>query len=601
MTTRTTLLMVLLVAFIMLPGGIWQLQHVRTALEEEAVRVANKSMGRALEMIENRIANVETAVGTAASYADIMAPYKDKALSMLERLILCNNDIAAVTLLYKEDYFKEEGRYYAPSISKDPETGELTVEEIGGPENDFCYLETDSNWIYTNLLERGYWCLPYIDSMATYRAMVTYSVPLKNKEDDIYAVLCADVDLNWVRNLVENAKPYDYAEVKVMSRDGQSIYNTIVTERKKGVFFTGNVDRVLWEVSFNLPVNKVLENAIAQQRSMMVILLILLVVISVGLYYVLKIQIWPIKELAKSSLQVAKGDFSTVLPSINTNDEIGQLRDSFEVMQVSLANYVEELKDTTASKASIESELRIASDIQMAMLPKKHPPYPERNDLDVYGSLTPAKAVGGDLFDHFIRNGRLFFCIGDVSGKGVPASLVMSVARALFRSAGYHVESPSMIIKQINGAIAEQNDTNMFVTMFVGVLDLATGLLQYSNAGHDAPLLMRKDVNFLPVDPNMPVGLFPDMECEVQEIQLEPGSLLFLYTDGLNEAENLNHEQFGEDRMVAKAEQEIEEANGEGLKPKVVVNEMNKTVAEFVGEAEQSDDLTMLAISYLKE
>ena len=108
MTTRTTLLMVLLVAFILLPGGIWQLQHVRTALEEEAVRVANKSMGRALEMIENRIANVETAVGTAASYADIMAPYKDKALSMLERLILCNNDIAAVTLLYKEDYFKED-------------------------------------------------------------------------------------------------------------------------------------------------------------------------------------------------------------------------------------------------------------------------------------------------------------------------------------------------------------------------------------------------------------------------------------------------------------------------------------------------------------
>ena len=301
---------------------------------------------------------------------------------------------------------------------------------------------------------------------------------------------------------------------------------------------------------------------------------------------------------AKSTLHVAKGDFSAQLPSIYTNDEIGQLRNSFEEMQISLAKYVEELKETTASKASIESELRIASDIQRSMLPKVFPPYPNRDDVDVFGQLKSAKAVGGDLIDFFIRDEKLFFCIGDVSGKGVPASLVMSVARAMFRSASMHVELPSKIVKRINGAIADQNDANMFVTMFIGVLDLSTGLLRYCNAGHDAPLLIGKDVSLLPVEPNIPIGLFPDLECEVQEVQVEPGSLLFLYTDGLTEAENLKHEQFGEERMMENAQRQKDGAKGKGLQPKAMILNMTEDVAAFVGEAEQSDDLTMLAISY---
>jgi sigma-B regulation protein RsbU (phosphoserine phosphatase) len=596
MTTRTTLLVVLLVAFTLLPGGIWQLQHVRTFLDEETHRVANKAMDRAIEVIENRIAKVETAVGTAASYGDIMAPHKQEALSMLERLIKSNDDIAAVTLLYKENYFKEEGRYYAPTISKNTETGELVVEEIGGPEFDFCYLETDSNWVYTNLLKHEYWCLPYVDSMATQRPMVTFSVPLQNKKDGIYAVLCADIDLDWVRNLVEEAKPYEYAGVVVQSRDGQYIYNTL--DEDDDVVLSGDVDGVKWKISFHLQEEKILEKANKLQASMIVLLFILLTITSFGLYYVLRIQIWPIKELAKSTLLMAKGDFSALLPKIYTNDEIAQLRDSFEKMQISLARYVEELKVTTASKASIESELRIASDIQRSMLPKVFPPFPNRDDVDVFGQLTPAKAVGGDLIDFFIRDEKLFFCIGDVSGKGVPASLVMSVARAMFRSTSMHVESPSKIVKRINGAIADQNDANMFVTMFIGVLDLSTGLLRYCNAGHDAPLLIGKDVSLLPVDSNIPIGLFPDLECEVQEVQVEPGSLLFLYTDGLTEAENLKHEQFGEERMMENAQRQKDKANGKELQPMAMILNMTEDVAAFVGEAEQSDDLTMLAISY---
>ena len=186
--------------------------------------------------------------------------------------------------------------------------------------------------------------------------------------------------------------------------------------------------------------------------AIMFILLGLLVVYFFGRRSIKK-QVRPLKQLATTADEVAKGNFKTVLP------------DSFAQMQQSLTQYVEDLRATTAQKASMESELKVAHDIQMSMLPKTFPPYPERNDLDIFGSLTPAKGVGGDLFDFYIRDEQLFFCIGDVSGKGIPASLYMAVTRSLFRNISQHVSKPEQIINALNQAQSEGNDTNMFVTV----------------------------------------------------------------------------------------------------------------------------------------
>ena len=215
-------------------------------------------------------------------------------------------------------------------------------------------------------------------------------------------------------------------------------------------------------------------------------------------------------------------------------------------MQESLKQYIEELKESTTAKASLESELHIAHNIQMSMIPKTFPAFPQRNDIELYASLTPAKAVGGDLYDFFIRDEKLFFCIGDVSGKGVPASLVMAVSRTLFRNISAHTEQPSHIVDMMNVNVCEGNESCMFVTLFVGVLDLKTGHLRYSNAGHDAPYLQ---ASMLPCDPNLPIGLMPEHEYSEQEITLAPGSTLFLYTDGLTEAENARQEMFGRKRV----------------------------------------------------
>ncbi|MBR3726383.1 MAG: serine/threonine-protein phosphatase [Prevotella sp.] len=219
-----------------------------------------------------------------------------------------------------------------------------------------------------------------------------------------------------------------------------------------------------------------------------------------------------------------------------------------------------------------------------------------RAHIDIFGSLTPAKTVGGDLFDFYIHDEKLFFCIGDVSGKGVPASLVMAVARSLFRNVSAHVSEPEPIVKALNDAMTQGNDSNMFVTIFVGVLDLATGQLHYCNAGHDAPLLIGAEgCTSLPCDPNLPIGVMEDWQFTQQELTMQPGTTIFLYTDGLNEAENKDHEQFGMERVVQTAEQ----TKAEGIiESEAIVGRMTEDVTRFVDGAEQSDDLTMLAIRY---
>jgi len=641
--TRTTILVLILVTVLVLVGGMWQVQHVRGIISEETHRQANRSMDGAIRMMDNRISNVETAVNTAAAYADIYATQESRASEMLERLIAFNEDIAAITLMYKENYFPQHGRYFAPTITRDPVSGKLEMDEIGGPENDFCYLETDSNWIYTNLLDRGYWCLPYMDSISTKRAMVSYSVPLHDANGQTYAVLCADVDLRWVQKIVEDAKPYQYSKVMVLSRDSQYVchpnqewiqsINAIcyarqtkdsdfidITSRmlrwEKGkdtitkgflhqssmvedsdaasVFYFAPIERVQWSVCFSIPENKIMEGPNQLRSNMLFLLGTLLIAIAIVLNVVIRAQLRPMKMLEESAEDVAKGNFLTKLPEIKTHDEIRHLRDSFEQMQFSLAKYVDELKATTAQKASIVSELKVASDIQMSMLPKTYPPFPERDDIDIFGQLKPAKAVGGDLFDFFIRDEKLMFCIGDVSGKGVPASLVMAVTRALFRSISAHEASPDRIVSSINGAMSENNDSSMFVTLFVGVLDLPTGRLRYANAGHDAPLIIGSEICHLPVDANLPVGIMPDWKYTVQETNIVPQTIIFLYTDGLTEAENIDHNLFGEQRIldIAKTVQRT---------PRELIDQMTEAVHKYVGEAEQSDDLTMLAIQYTKK
>jgi sigma-B regulation protein RsbU (phosphoserine phosphatase) len=298
----------------------------------------------------------------------------------------------------------------------------------------------------------------------------------------------------------------------------------------------------------------------------------------------------PLAFLSESTQEVAKGNFDASLPTFKHNDEIAQLRDSFGIMQQSLKEYLKEQKALSAAKAAMMSELNVAHTIQMSMIPKTFPAFPDRKELDLYASLTPAKAVGGDLYDFFIRDDSLYFCIGDVSGKGVPASLVMAVSRTLFRNIAAHTDKPSHIVETMNVNICDGNEQCMFVTLFVGVLDLHTGRLRYCNAGHDAPYVQAEH---LPCDSNLPIGLMPDMKYSEQEAVIAPGNILFLYTDGLTEAEDSSRHLFGMQRITDV----ITAQNGS---PQELIEAMTAAVHQFVGDTEQSDDLTMLAFRIRK-
>jgi sigma-B regulation protein RsbU (phosphoserine phosphatase) len=201
--------------------------------------------------------------------------------------------------------------------------------------------------------------------------------------------------------------------------------------------------------------------------------------------------------------------------------------------------------------------------------------------------------VGGDLYDFYIRDEKLFFCIGDVSGKGAPAAMVMSVIHSLFRAFSAHENNPAHIMQSVNEVSCEGNDACIFVTFFIGVLDLPTGRLRYCDAGHDAPIIL-KDGKLSNVDalPHIPVGLFDDVKYGVQETQLEPDSTLFLYTDGLTEAKDIKHKLYGLERI-----QKTLAANSQ-LQPQQLLEAVTASVHAFVGEAQQSDDLTMLVIHY---
>ena len=252
----------------------------------------------------------------------------------------------------------------------------------------------------------------------------------------------------------------------------------------------------------------------------------------------------------------------------------------------------DQLEETTTAKERIESELRIARDIQMGMVPQVFPPFPERTDIDLFGSITPAKAVGGDLYDFFILDEKLYFCLGDVSGKGVPASLFMAVAVNLFRVASKQQLPPAEIATRLNSVLAEKNENSMFVTMFIGVADLHTGRLEFCNAGHNPPVIKDAEghARFLEMKPNSPLGFWPGLEYQgecIEDISMMP---FLVYSDGLTEAEDANNEQFGDEHLLELMEQ-LDYAGAEQT-----IGMLNVEVEKHVKGAEQSDDLTILCL-----
>ena len=561
----------------------------------------------------------------------------DKVRDIINRMLKINPYMRSCGIYFVEGYYPQKGRLYAPYASR---RDSIIMESQDASDQGNDYVK--DQWFKDAIASKqGYWAKPFHDNDSAKTPLVSYLLPIRDKRDSTVAVMGVDLSLAWMNEKIQIVNPKndsaawepkynfyyyitDSTGTYVVHPDTKRIANEKIQHFRKKIedleegFFTDDEskgdeymmdgEKVLvnsmkvkytdWTIGIVIP-EFILELVSYVFAGLCVFFLVLglLVVYFFGRRSIKK-SVKPLQQLAMTADEVAKGNFNTALPEVNTRDEIHQLRDSFAQMQLSLAQYVDDLRNATAQKAAMENEMKVAHDIQMSMLPKTFPPYPERSDLDIFGSVTPAKGVGGDLFDFYIRDEQLFFCIGDVSGKGIPASLFMAVTRSLFRNISQHVSEPARIVNALNQAQSEGNDTNMFVTLFVGALDLKTGKLSYCNAGHDAPLLMNSGVTLLPCDCNLPIGVIADFKFEQQEITLEQTTTIFLFTDGLNEAENIDHAQFGDERIMELATSLVTDHL---LQPTQVTRHMTDAVHTFVGTAEQSDDLTMLAIQYKKE
>src|SRR5262245_36245554 len=265
-------------------------------------------------------------------------------------------------------------------------------------------------------------------------------------------------------------------------------------------------------------------------------------------------------------------------------------------MEHALRQSVRELKETTSAKERIESELKIARDIQLSMVPKTFPPFPNRPEFDLYATLIPAREVGGDFYDFFfIDDNHLCFAIGDVSGKGIPAALFMGVTRTLFRTTASNVSGPDKILSLLNLEMCRNNDTCMFVTVFCAVLDIRTGEVEYSNGGHNLPyLISRGETASLKNTGGMALGFTEGATFRSAKIGLRAGDELFLYTDGVTEAMDEGGNQFSEPRL----EEFLRQKNGDSSATELVRGAVDQVRRHSAG-APQSDDITALTLKYL--
>ena len=589
------------------------------------------------EKLENILSHEEVCARNVFAEIPNRLESPETVLRALEEEMRLNSYIDGYFVAFEPGYFPQYEYWFEAYLHRN----DLHARNIGSSKHD--YFQRD--WYKRGKNEEdGYWTDPYFDDWSEKDIVCTFAMPLYDRMGRKVGVCGADMSLKWLVKELNtiNEKSYNTGLVNIHLSSDFIFHTFIITNKgtyvahpdekrvmqenvmsyidqndeeavnavnemmaqKHGIAsmtIDGNYSTVYympikstdWEIAIAVPKKTFWLPAIF-------VLTLLIVVTLVGLWLVYKFSrstihqaVKPLSALSKSANEVSKGNFDTPLPELTYRDEIGDLRDSFASMQTSLAKYVIDMKQKAAQEAALNNELEVARNIQMSMVPREFPPYPQRDDIDIYGYLEPAKSIGGDLYDFFIRDEKLFFCIGDVSGKGIPAALVQSATHFMFRIMSQREDDPSRIVSNINDVFAAENDSSMFCTFFLGVLDLKTHVLEYCNAGHELPILVTTEATEIRVKPNIAMGLYMERQYRKEQIELPSGSVLILYTDGLKEAIDSTEECYGRERILTSLQRVIIKGATE---PSDYIRQLVNDVTLYVGDMPQADDLTLLAI-----
>ena len=518
---------ILLVAAVVLEAtACLQYFYSRAAIDHEAVDRARAELRAAELEINAATVELEAAAKMLTNMAELSLDYPDGIFTCTSTLLETLDNVESAGVAFVPDYYPSKGRWYEVCSSRiiEGDSTRIYTRQIGGAHHDYF----QSEWFQNGLtIDSAWWSEPYLDDAGAQKMVVSCSHPVRDKAGNIVAVVCIDLSLSKLHRVSEYLQVYKDSYFSIRSSSGMDIVaRPDTTPGRKYRIFDEEIDSTGWHLSIIIPEDVLY----ADLRRVGLIVTILMLL---GLALLVFIMIFAGRNL-------------------------------------------QNLMDVSTQRERMMRELEIAKAIQKAMLPKVFPPFADRSDLNIYGMVRPAKEIGGDLYDFYVRHATI---------------------RSLFRSITAHVEHAHEVLIQMNDTLAEQNEQNMFVTLFVGVLDLPSGEISYCNAGHNAPLIIRgekAEVHTMDVHPNLPVGIMPGFEFAEQKLQLAYGDTLFLYTDGLTEAENIRHEQFGEDRMEKGLHSCL------ALRPREIVDAMDAQVAAFVGDAEQSDDLTLMAVRYQK-
>ncbi|ABK17886.1 SpoIIE family protein phosphatase [Syntrophobacter fumaroxidans] len=599
-------------------------------VEENARNLARSTVYR----IESVLQGVEKVPLNMASVIG-RYPYGVVDIFHLVQSAVANNPEVYGSIIAYEPYnYEPDTEYFAPYCYRGS-NGSIKSEVLGG--EDYRYFVMDWYQI-PKLLKEVVWSEPYYDEGGGNIVMATVSVPFYKEADgekDFQGIVTADISLSWLTEILSSVTIYRTGYAFVITRNGVFVtYPDNGFIMRKSIFSIAeeNADRNLrdigrdmiagredfiplvdfasgkkswmyyaplpsngWSVGVIFPEDELYADVWDLGKEVVIIGLIGFLFLFFTVAMISQTITRPLRFLDATTHEIAKGNLDIELPEPRSNDEIGRLTRSFKEMKSALKEYIANLAETTASKERMESELKIARTIQMSFLPKRFPSLPETEVVEVFATLEPAREIGGDLYDFFfLDRDHLFFVVGDVSGKGIPAALFMAVSKTLLKGVTELGMEPSEVLERVNAELCIDNESMMFVTVFCAVLDLRTGELRYSNGGHVPPVLLREggEPVWVEIPPGVFLGTFDDARYKTGTLSLIPGDTILVYTDGVSEAMDARRELYTGARLMT-ALRSVPDGS-----PETVVREVLESVRDYSSGEPQADDITILAVRF---
>ncbi len=651
-TFAVTLLLLLIFGSLFL----WMRRESHRLLDDQINRTALAQVEVTAEKINSGLLVVETAAREFAATLEALPREEPLQRRLLEesfrRLHARVPALCGISIAYTPEIFLPDRKYYMLYVQPGAD-GTVEVTQIGGPDHRYDRFDW---FLIPKLLNRPIWTEPYFDTFAEC-TMTTRAQPLYS-EGRFIGITGFDLSLRGIEKSVAAADAYGYGEEFLLSRFGRFIvfpdhlrttdtstdgewvsraFNTTIfsladflddtrfgfddgsvrmqqigremLEGRSG-FVTipglggkGNSPERLYYAPVSAPHWSVgvayseqeLAAPLHQLEHQLGLLALAGMLLMYGAVTIANRHLCrPLQQLEAAARSIGGGNFHTQLPPVGGEDEIGRLNRSFSTMQRELGEYMEKLRETTAVRQKIESELEVARQIQQGILPKMLPPLPDTREFSLFAALHPARAVGGDLYDFFLLDEQRYcFIIGDVSGKGVPAALFMAITQTLQRSEAERFCGTGELVGRINDLLVRNNDSMMFVTYFLGVLDLRNGTVEYTNAGHNPPYVLRSNgaLELLTSRHGPALGIMEHFRYGSGTITLTPEDTLVLYTDGITEAMDADQHMFG-----VEALQRVLAGRGLNTSPTILGDEILAAVDRFSGGVEQADDITLLIL-----